>query len=66
MKKNNLLFFPFQLAQLVKERMLLRQQYEAGLNSVLEFAGDLVVDIPKVWDYFGELIGELKISVNAR
>ena len=42
--------------------MLLRQQYEAGLKSVLEFAGDLMVDIPKVWDYLGELIGKLQIS----
>ncbi len=47
----------------MNQHILLRQQYEAGLNSVLEFAGDLIVDIPKVWDYFGELIGKLKSQI---
>ena len=27
-----------------------------GLGSVLEFADDLAIDIPNVWQYFGELI----------
>ena len=50
------------LGQFVNRNVLLRKQFKAGLNSVLEFAGDLMVDIPKVWDYFGELIGrQLKL-----
>ena len=56
------MFDLLQLAQLVIQHILLRQQYEAGLNFVLETAGDLMVDIPKIWDYFGELIGKLAIS----
>lgn len=48
---------PF-LAQLVKQKILLKSQYEKGLQNVLQFAGDLVVDIPKIWDYLGQLIGK--------
>ena len=47
------------LGQLVLRHILLRKQYEAGLRSVLQIVGDLVVDIPKVWDYLGELIGNI-------
>ena len=47
------------LGQLVLRHILLRKQYETGLRSVLHYAGDLVVDIPKVWDYLGELIGNI-------
>jgi hypothetical protein len=45
------------LGQFVKRNLLLKKQFKVGLSAVLEFAGDLMVDIPKVWDYFGELIG---------
>ena len=45
------------LSQLVIKKILLKKQYVKGLQNVLQFAGDLVVDIPKVWDYFGDLIG---------
>ena len=45
------------LSQLVIKKILLKKQYVKGLQNILQFAGDLVVDIPKVWDYFGELIG---------
>jgi hypothetical protein len=45
------------LSQLVKKRVLLKSQFVGGLNEVLAMASDLVVDIPKIWDYFGELIG---------
>ena len=46
------------LDKLIRKYYLLPSQYERGLISVLKFASDLVVDIPKVWDYFGEMIGE--------
>ena len=46
------------LSQLVVRKLLLKKQYVKGLQNVLQIAGDLVVDIPKIWDYFGELIGK--------
>jgi len=35
-----------------------------GLGSVLEFADDLAIDIPNVWQYFGELISPMFIAAN--
>jgi hypothetical protein len=29
------------------------------LNSVLSYAEDMEIDIPKIWQYFGELIGPM-------
>lgn len=51
-------FFTLQLGKLVIQHILLRKQYEAGLKAILQFAGDLIFDIPKIWDYLGELIGK--------
>ena len=51
---------PF-LAQLVKRKILLKSQYEKGLQNVLKIAGDLVVDIPKFWDYLGQLISKYSL-----
>jgi hypothetical protein len=50
------------LSQLLKQHILLRKQFEAGFRNVLEFAGDLVVDIPKIWDYFGDIIGNVNMA----
>ena len=46
------------LSQLVKKRVLLKKQYQTGLQTILEVVPDLVVDIPKVWVYLAELIGK--------
>ena len=46
------------LGQLLKRNILLRKQFDVGLKSVLQLAEILLVDIPKFWDYLGELIGE--------
>jgi hypothetical protein len=46
------------LAQLVSQHILLKKQYETGLGLVLKIVEDLIVDIPKMWLYLGELIGE--------
>ena len=46
------------LSQLVKKRILLKKQYQTGLQTILEIAADLVVDIPLVWVYLAELIGK--------
>ena len=43
---------------LVKRHYLLPEQYEAGLVRILEFAGDLLVDIPRLWEFIAELVGE--------
>lgn len=45
------------LAELVKRKLLPLDKYTKGLTAVLEFADDLAIDIPNVWQYFGELIG---------
>ena len=45
------------LIQLVNKNLLLKTQFVKGLQNVMEFAADLVVDVPKFWDYFGELFG---------
>lgn len=47
------------LGQLLKKNVLLRKQFEVGLKSVLQIADDVVVDIPKIWDYLGELLGKI-------
>lgn len=46
------------LVLLVKEELLQRVQVFQGLSNVLEFAEEMICDIPKYWDYFGELIGK--------
>ena len=51
------------LGQLLKRNILLRKQFESGLKSVLQIADVLVVDIPKIWDYLGELIGKILTKV---
>ena len=51
------------LGLLLKRNILLRKQFEAGLKSVLQIADVLLVDIPKIWDYLGELIGNFLFVV---
>ena len=34
------------------------------LEKVLGFADDLVIDIPKIWTYFGEFLGKFMICIN--
>ena len=50
------------LIQLVNKNLLLKTQFVKGLQNVLEFAADIVVDVPKIWDYFGEIFGKFKVS----
>jgi translation initiation factor 4G len=47
------------LHHLIKNRVLSNSQCVEGLHSVLEMAEDMVVDIPHVWQYFGEMIGPM-------
>ena len=46
------------LVVLVKEELLQRVQVFHGMSNTLEFAEEMICDIPKYWDYFGELIGK--------
>ncbi len=52
------------LARLIKEHIVLRRQFEAELVNVLKASSDLLVDMPKLWDYLGELIGKFSDSNN--
>jgi hypothetical protein len=45
------------IGQLLNQHILLRKQFETGLRTVLDIADIMVVDVPKLWDYLGELIG---------
>ena len=47
------------LAELLKHELLPLDAHMKGLNSVLEFADDLSIDIPNVFDYFGQLIAPM-------
>ncbi|XP_068196550.1 eukaryotic translation initiation factor 4 gamma 1-like isoform X3 [Antennarius striatus] len=44
------------LQHLVKEKMLMPQQYYKGLEEILEAAEDTSIDIPHIWLYLAELI----------
>jgi len=44
---------------LVQKELLQRVQVFQGMSNVLEFAEEMICDIPKYWDYFGELIAPM-------
>lgn len=44
------------LHDLVKKSIITDKQYLEGLKSALQFAEDRELDIPKIWQYFAELI----------
>jgi len=50
------------LSQLVKKHMLTERQYLAGLNTLLEIAEDLLVDIPKLWDFMAQIVAPVLSS----
>ncbi|XP_045163528.1 eukaryotic translation initiation factor 4 gamma 1-like isoform X2 [Mercenaria mercenaria] len=47
------------LHDLVKQTIISVDNYIKGLVEVLEFAEDLEIDIPKIWQYYGELISPM-------
>ncbi|KAL3861762.1 hypothetical protein ACJMK2_007784 [Sinanodonta woodiana] len=47
------------LHDLVKNNVLLVDIYVKGLNEILMFAEDMEIDIPKIWEYLGQLIGPM-------
>ncbi|KAK3083396.1 hypothetical protein FSP39_021694 [Pinctada imbricata] len=44
---------------LVKKGTISIDAYIKGLHEILQYAGDLEIDIPRIWQYFGELIGPM-------
>ena len=50
------------LSDLVRLHLLLPSQFQKGLCSLLEFAADMELDVPKIWAYMGEIIGEILLS----
>jgi hypothetical protein len=47
------------LHHLIKNRVLSNSQYVEGLRSVLAIAEEMVLDIPRIWQYLGELISPM-------
>ncbi|KAL3861769.1 hypothetical protein ACJMK2_007790 [Sinanodonta woodiana] len=47
------------LHDLVKNNVLLVDIYVKGLNQILMHAEDMEIDIPQIWEYFGQLIGPM-------
>merc|ERR1739838_1285736 len=52
------------LATLVKKHMVTERQYLEGLNSLLSIAEDLLVDIPKFWDFLAHIVAPVLSSGN--
>ena len=34
------------------------ENYKSGMSAVFAFADDFEIDIPMIWNYFGEIIGK--------
>jgi len=50
------------LDYLLKNESLPRKEFVKGVNAVLEFAEDLLIDIPNFWEYFANLIGTILVE----
>jgi hypothetical protein len=46
------------LCTLVNKSLLQRAQCLTGLGKWLQAAIDLICDIPKIWEYLGQIVGE--------
>jgi hypothetical protein len=45
-------------SNLIERNILLKKQLQDVLNTLLKSADDLSMDIPKLWTYLGEILGE--------
>ena len=43
-------------SQLIQKKMVNKDQFLNGLKVLLEIAKDLLVDIPKFWDFLAQII----------
>merc|ERR1711992_517191 len=50
------------LAQLLLKQMLSESQWQVGLDGLLSSAEDLLVDIPKFWDFLAQIISPVLSS----
>ncbi|XP_026465657.1 eukaryotic translation initiation factor 4 gamma 3-like isoform X2 [Ctenocephalides felis] len=50
------------VVHMIKNKLLPIKSYLCGLEEVLEFADDLRVDIPKMWEYLADLIAPVLAS----
>lgn len=50
------------LSTLIIKHVILRKQFESGLGALMECVGDVVVDIPMLWDYLGEILAPMFLS----
>ncbi|XP_014477093.1 PREDICTED: eukaryotic translation initiation factor 4 gamma 3-like isoform X2 [Dinoponera quadriceps] len=44
------------MSHLIKEKILPLQYFKSGLEEVLQIVDDLVIDLPKIWTYLGEIL----------
>ena len=49
-------------SHLLKNESLPRKEFLKGVEAVLEFAADLLIDIPQFWEYFGVMIATILIE----
>ena len=49
-------------SHLLKNESLPRKEFLSGVEAVLEFAEDLLIDIPQFWDYFGVMIATILVD----
>ena len=54
------------MAQMLLKKMISEQQWLAGLDSLLSVAEDLLVDIPKFWDFLAQIISPVLSASAAR
>ena len=50
------------MAQLLTKRVITEDMFLGGLNSLLEIAEDLLVDIPQFWDFIAQIISPVLTS----
>lgn len=50
------------LSQLVKKRMVTETQYLEGLDSLLSIADEMLVDVPKFWDFMANIVAPVLSS----
>ncbi|XP_072174929.1 eukaryotic translation initiation factor 4 gamma 1-like [Diadema setosum] len=47
---------------LIVKNLLTNEQYLAGLKNTIDYAEDMAIDIPKIWEYLGEIQGAMLVG----
>ena len=53
------------LSHLIRSRLLSVHQYVEGLSEFLSLADDMVIDVPRIWQYIAELISPMLVDYNS-